>query len=127
VHVSSLAASASAGVQEPVSADHSRTEVRSESDQQVGLAWLLKLRWGAVGGQLAVSWRSVSCQLAVLAFVRVVLDVDLPYLALVGLRTERRLSRSARSSSGSSRLGQGLTRARLPNPLAVLHQGVCHL
>jgi two-component system sensor histidine kinase RegB len=84
VHVSSLAASASAGVQEPVSADHSRTEVRSESDQQVGLAWLLKLRWGAVGGQLAV-----------LAFVRVVLDLDLPYLALVGLTTFTALTNAA--------------------------------
>jgi two-component system sensor histidine kinase RegB len=84
VHVSSLAASASTGVQEPVSADYSRTEVRSESDQQVGLAWLLKLRWGAVGGQLAV-----------LAFVRVVLELDLPYLALVGLTTFTALTNAA--------------------------------
>ena len=84
VHVSSLAASASAVVQEPVSTDHSRTEVRSESDQQVGLAWLLKLRWGAVGGQLAV-----------LAFVRVVLELDLPYLALVGLTTFTALTNAA--------------------------------
>jgi len=84
VHVSSLAASASAGVQEPVSADHSRTEVRSESDQQVGLAWLLKLRWGAVGGQLAV-----------LAFVRVVLELDLPYLALVGFTAFTALTNAA--------------------------------
>jgi two-component system sensor histidine kinase RegB len=84
VHVSNLAASASAGVQEPVSTDHSRTEVRSESDQQVGLAWLLKLRWGAVGGQLAV-----------LAFVRVVLELDLPYLALVGFTAFTALTNAA--------------------------------
>lgn len=84
VHVSGLAASASAGVQEVVSADHSRTQVRSESDQQVRLAWLLKLRWGAVGGQLAV-----------LAFVRVILDLDLPYLALVGLTTFTALTNAA--------------------------------
>jgi len=84
VHVSGLAAGASAGVQEPVSADHSRTEVTSESEQQVGLAWLLKLRWGAVGGQLAV-----------LAFVRVVLDLDLPYSALVGLTTFTAITNAA--------------------------------
>lgn len=46
----------------------------TDSDQQLGLAWLLRLRWGAVLGQLAM-----------LAIARFALAMVLPYGLLLGL------------------------------------------
>ncbi|MBK8170815.1 MAG: HAMP domain-containing histidine kinase [Sandaracinaceae bacterium] len=45
-----------------------------ESDEQLGLDWLLRLRWGAVAGQSSA-----------LLFVAIVLGIDLPYASLLGL------------------------------------------
>lgn len=45
-----------------------------DSDLSLGLSWLLKLRWGAVGGQLLA-----------LGIARVLLAEDLPYGPLMGL------------------------------------------
>jgi two-component system sensor histidine kinase RegB len=47
---------------------------KPDSEVQLGLSWLLKLRWGAVGGQLLA-----------LALARVMLAFNLPYEALLGL------------------------------------------
>ncbi|MFO7179222.1 MAG: HAMP domain-containing sensor histidine kinase [Pseudomonadota bacterium] len=46
----------------------------ADTEVELGLSWLLKVRWGAVAGQLVA-----------LAFVRFVLALDLPYLPLLGL------------------------------------------
>lgn len=79
-----LAGNTSQGIREPVPVDCSRTDVARASERQVGLAWLLRLRWGAVCGQLAV-----------LLFVRLVLALDLPYLTLLGLTCFTALSNAA--------------------------------
>ena len=58
---------------EPVLARRVRINV-GLSEVEIGLEWLLRLRWGAAAGQVIA-----------LAFVRLVLDLDLPYGVLVGL------------------------------------------
>jgi two-component system, sensor histidine kinase RegB len=57
---------------------------RPESDSELGLAWLLRLRSVAVAGQLVV-----------LVFGRVVLELVLPYVALLGLVTFTAVSNAA--------------------------------
>ncbi|WP_426745475.1 ATP-binding protein [Myxococcus faecalis] len=76
----------------------------AETDQQLGLEWLLRLRWGAVSGQLLV-----------LSFVTLVAQVDLPYGLLYGL-----VGFTAASNAALALWGQpGLYTWRLPLVLTV--------
>ena len=69
------AATASKSTSEaPVLAGHRKVEPKPDTEVQLGLSWLLKLRWGAVAGQLIA-----------LIVVRVFLELDLPYVPLLGL------------------------------------------
>ncbi|HLV66570.1 MAG TPA: HAMP domain-containing sensor histidine kinase [Polyangiaceae bacterium] len=65
---------AAARAEGPVLVQGRRAELPAQDTElELGLSWLLKVRWGAVAGQLLA-----------LAFVRFVLELDLPYLPLLG-------------------------------------------
>lgn len=77
---------------------------RTDTEVQLGLSWLLKLRWGAVAGQLLA-----------LIVVRVFLALDLPYVLLFGL-----VSFTAASNALLMLVGQpSASTWRLPGVLAV--------
>jgi two-component system sensor histidine kinase RegB len=98
------AASTKSTLETPVLAGHRRADTRTDTEVQLGLSWLLKLRWGAVGGQLLA-----------LVLVRVILALDLPYVPLLGLVTF-----TAASNAVLTFVGQPTTSSwRLPAVLAV--------
>lgn len=58
--------------------------IEEETELQFGLSWLLRLRWGAVAGQLMI-----------LVIAHSILELELPYLDLLGLVTLTALSNAA--------------------------------
>jgi hypothetical protein len=72
-HANGVESNAASGILEPVFANPDRDAIArgAEQQQQVGLAWLLKLRWGALDSQLAIFlvdpssfayvWRRMGC------------------------------------------------------------------
>lgn len=68
------ATATSSALEAPGLAGQRNVDPRTDTEVQLGLSWLLKLRWGAVAGQLIA-----------LIVVRVLLGLDLPYVPLLGL------------------------------------------
>lgn len=67
-----------------------RLPTEEETQLQLGLSWLLQLRWGAVVGQLVA-----------LILARVVLSLELPYAALLGLVAFTAVTNAALTSVGT--------------------------
>lgn len=99
------AAPTTAGSAAPILARRRKAApAEEETELQLGLSWLLKLRWGAVAGQLMA-----------LVLVRVILALDLPYVPLLGLVTF-----TAATNAGLLLWGQPSTTTwRLPAVLAI--------
>lgn len=87
----------------PLLAGHRSADTGGDSEIQLGFSWLLKLRWGAVGGWLLA-----------LLLVRVLLSLALPYMTLLGL-----IALTALSNALLTWTHPGSSRWQLPVVLAV--------